>query len=675
MAARLAFDLAVLNKRVGDLDGFASNLALAVELDPGFPVAVDTAAGFFRMAEDDILAEFELLVAAVVANPINDFFYRTLGEGLLRQGAYDGAAEILDLGQRLASNTDPDLVSLEEDLAVAWWGAGRRQSALDSIDRAIKVQSTLSIQRMKREDPNLNLLSVLRTTPPVNPQLALVKAAILSTGPDRDAFEAYLPELAQAFQTTRAIINDAMSTARKDGETERVRELNTELGELAADEAWARIWFLEDRSGVPDLIDKALEAEAIQPDQGKVLEGWLALREGRYAEAGELLAGLAEDSPYAEVGLALIDLQEGRQQTAARRLLAVYRNLPGKKLGIWSRDRLSRLLGAEIPLPEGADVLNALIASMPEGVARAVRDLRGVLAMSIEPEKNPMGPFDPLRVTITIRNSLSIPLNIGPGGPLKPNLAIVADITAAATNPPAMKPIIIPLDRQFSIPARGELVIHADLSATRLGMQLDSMALQGASIRLRAVVNYRILQDNLTMGDFGEQITSVPIRLNGAYRLNEANTDLLNLIKQIRDPRTIEDLQAIALVGQYYRLSLSWIEDLRSSMREALIDSFSKLPPYARAWALSQLPRDTESFVRLIDAGLSTDNPAVYAVLLTEWAKDPGSPVIVSGRQSSVPEIRAMAEAALVWTSYLEEMKRKAYELGEDDAVQDPLAP
>ena len=201
------------------------------------------------------------------------------------------------------------------------------------------------------------------------------------------------------------------------------------------------------------------------------------------------------------------------------------------------------------------------------------------------------------------------------------------------------------------------------------------MALQGVSIRLRAVVNYQILQENLTVSDFGEQVTSVPIRVNGAYRLNEATTDLLKLIEQIKDPRTIEDLQAVALVGQYYRLSLSWIEDLRPSMREALIDAFGKLPPYARAWALVQLPRDQESFVRLIDAALSTDNPAVYAVLLSEWVQEPGSPAIVSGRQSRNPEIRQMAEAAFVWTSYLEEMKRKAFELGEDEPEDDLLQP
>ncbi|MCH2161193.1 MAG: hypothetical protein MK085_04885 [Phycisphaerales bacterium] len=668
ISARLAFDLALLQRRVGNLEDFASNLALSVELDPSYPIAVDTSAGFFRMVSDDTLVEFELLVAAITANPINVFLYRTLGEGLLAQGAYEGAGEILDLARRLDETPGPKLLALEEDLAVALWGAGERDAALESIDRAIKIQASLTLKNMQRLDTTLDTLKLLQESPPMKPELALVKAAILSSGADGAAFEAFLPDLEQSFQSVRTNLSSDLERARNiEAEPRVLDQLKMRLGELAGDEAWARVWFLDDLGDVPNLIDKALTAGAITEVQKTVLEGWLAMREGRIADGRRILEPLAEQSSFAQVGLALIDDQEGRRKSAAQRLLKVYRGMPGQKLGIWCRDRLSRMLGAQVPPPEGSAVLDNLIATMPEGIGRAVRDLRGVLDMSVIPQKNPMGPFDPLQVTVTIRNGLSIPLNIGPGGPINPTMAIIADLTVAATDVPVLLPIIISLEKDFSIPAQGQIEVDVDLSASQLGELLDGMALQGASIRLRAVVNYRIAQENVTLGKLGEQATSVPIRLNGAYKVEEATSDLLDLLGQIRRPRTIDDLKALILVGQYYNLSLSWIEDLRPTMREAMIQGFTRLPPYAKAWALARLPQLEGDLVRMVDSALATNNTAVYAVLLAQWSMDPGSPAIVAGRRSKNPTILKMAEAAFTWTTYLESLTRKAFELGEDE--------
>ena len=57
VAARVAFDLAALSRRTGDGQAFEKYLLFALELDPFFPEATETAAGYFRMNAPTVVDE------------------------------------------------------------------------------------------------------------------------------------------------------------------------------------------------------------------------------------------------------------------------------------------------------------------------------------------------------------------------------------------------------------------------------------------------------------------------------------------------------------------------------------------------------------------------------------------------------------------------------------------
>ena len=667
VSSRMAFELALLQRRVGDMDAFASNLARAVELDPSFPLAVETAAGFFRMATDDLAAEVELMVAAVIANPFNRRLQNTIGQLLLNEGAYDGASRVLEMAVGLGDKRDAAMVPLLEDLALAQWGRGDLDIALRTLEQAIQSQTMRLINEIRMQNPLMDQLQVLRDSPPIQPQLAMVKAVMLFVGSNTKRANEFQIELESGFSTMRLFMEEGLKNAISEDQTEEVAALRNALGNLAADEAWARVWFSENLSTVAALVDEALEAEAITGQQKQVIEAWVALREKRYADARSGFEEAASDSSYATAGIAMLDAAQGRKQSAARGFMKVYQESSGTALGLWCRERLSRLIGAEIPPPEGASELNQIIKGIPNGVFRAVADPQGMLAINVEPQKNPIGPFDSLEIKITLRNLLDIPLGIGLQGPIRSTIAIVPEISVAATSIEQLSGQIFAIDRTFSIPARDEVDFNINFAASRLGLALNSIALQGASVRLRVVVNYQVVQDNVTIGPLGEQTVSIPIRMDGGYKSKNANGYLIELMQQSANPRSVEDLIAMGLLSQYYNLSLTWIEELRPNIRESLVQGFVKLPPHAKAWLLAQLPKNEDDLIRIIDLALATDNPAVYAILFFNWTLDPGAPSIVAGRASKDPLIRRMAELARENVLITEELKSRQFEIGEDE--------
>lgn len=672
VSSRMAFQLALLQRRVGDMDAFAANLARSVELDPSFPMAVETAAGFFRMATDDLTAEVELMVAAVTANPFNRTLQNTIGQLLLSEGAYEGASRVLEMAVGLGDKRDPSMVPLLEDLALAQWGRGDLDIALRTLDQAIQSQTMRLVNEIRIQNPLMDQLQILRDSPPIQPQLAMVKAVMLFAGSSSENARAFQKELETGFSTMRLFMEEGLKNAISEDQTEEVAVLRRNLGNLAADEAWARVWFSEDLSSVAALLDEALEVEAINAQQKQVIEAWVALREKRYEDARAGFEEAASQSAYATAGVATLDAAQGRKQSAARGFMKVYKESPGTALGLWSRERLSLLVGAEIPPPDGSSELDRVIKGIPDGVYRAVADPQGMISINVEPRKNPIGPFEPLEVKITLRNLLDIPLSIGLEGPIRPTIAIVPEVSVAATDLSQIDGQIFSIDRTFSIPPRGEVDYDINFAASKLGLVLNGIALQGASIRLRVVVNYQVVQDNVTIGPFGDQVVSIPIRLDGGYQSSNAKGYLIDLMARSANPRSVDDLIAMGLLSQYYGLSLTWIEELRPNIREALVQGFVKLPPMGKAWLLTQMPASEEDLVRIVDLALATENPAIYAILFVNWTTTPGSPAIVAGRESKDPMIRSMAEQVLENVVITEELNSRQFEIGEDDQLLFP---
>ncbi len=513
-AARIAFDLAMLDMRIGDLDQAVARIVEAVNLDPSFPQAADMLAGLLRSASSTPVEEAELLSIAFTASPLDGVLARRLGQLTLAEGAYATAADVLDLALILTAADAPFLDDLTEDRALALWGDGRDDEALDLLDKAHRARE----RRIRRQmvSAGLSTEAAADIVVPPSPSLALVEAAIIGRSRsdlDRTAaittiFDAFRFEAGRNAQLAKRISEDqGIDDEERARRLTAIRQRNLEL---TVDQAWARAWFgwtppvIEGQPAAPsltDLVDRAVAAGALPDSQRLVIDGWWALHQEDYDTARSLLSPAAAGSPYAAAGLALLDELEGQSKDAALSYVETFRSSPGELVGLWCRMRLQSLLGVPVPPPDRAQAMTRIVAdTLPEAVGRAIRDPRhGVFSVQVEPVSLRMLAFESIPVDITITNVSGLDLAIGSDGPMQPTIALIVDafdlpideaLLLPQARPTGPMQIVLPVDRRFRIRAQETIRIRVDLSSTRLARVLSLQSCFSGTLRLRAVVNY-----------------------------------------------------------------------------------------------------------------------------------------------------------------------------------------
>lgn len=666
IAARLSFDKALLHQRMGDTAAYAKALAYAVELDPSFPQATATAAGFFRVVATEASSEVELLLAAITADPLNGTLSRTLGQLLLAQGAYEGASEVLPLSLELTSVRSLNRAMIIEDTVLALWGDGQIDAAFAVLQREHRLRSTLLLTKRQHADPLSDRHEFLKTDPPAAPRFAVLKAMILGSQTDTTEAIAYKPELERIFAFARAERTNDLAVAEEAEDSQKIAAIKSGLTTLKADEAWARVLLDLDLSTVPDLIDQALSEEAINEIRAEVLRGWFAYREGRLEDARAIFTPILANTAYARAGLALVDLAEGNQQRAARTLLELYRDAPGASLGLWSRYELARLLGRSISPLEQGQSLSRLALTLPHSVHRLIETPLSTLSSSVSALKNPMSIEDPFLVRVKLRNTSGIPLTIGTGCPVGPTFALVCEVVVVGAPDLVIEPVIVSTERVFQIPANGEVTYDLNLSATSLGLSMEKISLPGATIRLRSIFNYLVVENNITKGLLGEESISVPIRLNGAMEGDDARAQLQSFIQEMQDTSRPKTLAEVGVLAQYLTLTFEWVDPFRNVLTNLIIEQFDQAGINGMAWLLTQIPPLSERFTRLIDRAIAVNDPVIFAVLLSRWVSDPGDAAIVIGRDSDSPSIRRMAELAKGTAELLELLQKRQFNLGDE---------
>lgn len=690
-ASRLAFDLGVLEMRIGELDVAATRIVEAVNLDPAYPQAAEMLAGLLRTASTSPLDEAELLAIAFTASPLDGVIARRLGQLVLAEGAYRTATDILDLAMILTSSNAPFLDELTGDHALALWADGRADEAMELLDRARRLrQVEVRRQAMATGTPPDEARSLV--VPPV-PSLALIEAAIAGrTDSDADR-EAAIRTLFASFRFEMERNGRLRTMVEKDADLaadERERRIDTidrRMLDLVVDQAWARAWFgwsppVVEGGPTPrsltDLVDLATAGGALEDSQRLVIEGWWAIHQDDFDRARTLLAPAAESSPYAAAGLALLDEVVGERQSAARGYLQTFRQVPGRLVGLWCRSRLESLLGVSVPPPDRADAMATLVAeTLPEAVGRALRDPKhGVLSVQVEPVGLRQAAFEPLLVDVTITNVSGLDLAIGPDGPILPTLALIADtldlpVDLGRLDPSVggitPVPIVLPIDRRFRLDSQESITIRVDLTATRLGRLLDLQSYFSGTIRLRGVANYAAAAGGgIDAGLFGREGRSPVFRVDGLFPPSEAR--LAAMVERLGDPRTVAAAKDAAAL---YGISMVGPEllpgDSAGGAQAKAIEAILDLPPLARAWAMTVVPGGAGVPARLVDA-LIADESLGLAIALARYSPTPASSPVVRGLQSADPRIRRMAEAARDLAVRLESAAEAEFRLdGSDD--------
>ena len=643
ITSRLAFDLAMLLSRDDDVQGYAKWLGEAVAADPSNRSAAAAATGFFRMNVQDAFAEAELLTSLMLADPTDVVTKTTLAQLLLDHGAYAAADRIYRVTERTyeaGGSLSPD--GMLADRAVAQWGRGKVQAALQTI-RVRQGQSDAVYRRsMQQQNPELTRLELARLHAPVAATLATIRAAIHNRLGD-DQVESSMRGVRGAYAA----------------EIERLRSAEDidprELADRLQQAAWVFVWLDGNVDDVVAFLDDARQVlgdEGLSQTAQARFDGWLAMCRGEVDQAIVLLEPVAEDDVPAALGLALAHLKKGERRDGAAGLLRVARAQPGSLIGVWASDLLAGLIGRRLQSAEldpVATQLEALIDSVPRVYDRFPDEPTLAVSLRIVPAKDTFDPYEPIIVNLLITNHAPFPLAIDSGGPIRPRVILIPTIQITRDlRFSQLAPIVVDIDRRLRLEPRQTLVVPVDLRRSHIDELLNKAhPLRGALLKIRAVLNFWVpKQGVIRAGLLGSEIEiQRPIRVNGA-RLTQGWVEYA--IGVAIDPDDPDDLATMALLSWLApglvpeQISADLIQLVRDSA-QALAEGYAKLDPISQAWLLGVVPRMSVIEPMLAMARKSDDKYVQISYLLFH-VQDPADPMLDAAKRSDDPDVKYAAE-------------------------------
>ncbi len=635
LASRMALDLALIHRRRGDAEGFARELARAVELDPANRTAAAIAAGFFRLNVDDPYAEAELLVNLLIAAPDDLATMHALGQLLLNHGAYRGAARIysaivrFQLGRR--EKVSPNVAV---DQIIAAWGQGDTTRALRIFEERRRVYDEEFQRWYARENPEVSPVEVAGLSGPLPVSLLLAAAVILDRTDDPRAPDALAAVVGNYEAITKSLVDNNITDQRQ-------------LAKFLLETAWAVVWLDGPPAEARRFLDTATQIEPLTDVARDRFDGWLLLREDEPARAAALLEPIASEDLAAGAGLALARLELGEKKVAARAFLDVYRRAPGSILGVWCADHLAEMIGRRPPLDDTAEALNKLALGLPGAMERYGDDPRLALSLRVTPRTRSFGPYEPVIVDIRLTNRSPFPLAIDPEGPIRPHaLMFIAARTPRSLEDPAIREIVVDLGRRLRLGPGETLTAAVDLRLHGVADALREDPAGGAMVELRTITNFRINDQGAPIpGGLGLDADTPPFQVEG-IRIDDAWTD--DAITRVAAPSGADDLVAMALLGHLVARGPgpnASVTDLAriDRARQALQIGWGELSAPAQGWLLSVWPNSRELAPVLSLARRSTRRTVQLAYLMYK-ATGPDDPLIIAAEKGDDPTLKALVE-------------------------------
>lgn len=647
VASRLALDLALLYRREGDMEQFSTWLSQSIAQDSANRSAAAIAAGFFRMNVRDAQGEAELLTNLMLADPTDIATQVALAQLLLEHGAYTGAARIYRLailGSQALGN--PPANDLLADQAIAQWAAGDQNEALETLRKRQSDMDTLVRAQAKRNNADLSAIDLAKLSAQVDPTLATV-AAVIHSGRHDDQAPASITAAIAAYQ---AKIDTLKKAKPENADPEKQAQLFLEM-------AWVSLWLGGDLQSVPGFIAAAEESQPLSQEAKNRFEGWLAYRRGELAKAAELLTPIASNDAAAGIGLALALLDQGRRQDAARQFLAANRSQPGSLIGIWAAGQIVNLLGQRMPLSDEAVKLEHLISSISAQFDRYPDDSSLAIAMRIVPSKLTFAPYEPIIFSIEITNNSFLPLTLDRDGPIRPQVIFSPIVNSASSqNLQPLRPIIVNIGRRLRLLPGEILTIPVDLRNYHPAEVINSLALNGTIVRLRAYLNFAAgLQGALRTSIYGTQ-TDAPIMWVEGQRVTEQWVkDTMTAIQGASNP---DLLPRMALLSRAIAPNISApdatakspVQDpkLLDAARAAFEDTYQKLDPVSQAWLLSVMPVNqpgaSEGMQATLAMARKSENRLVRIAYLLYHAVGANDVMFDAAKRGDDPAVRQLAE-------------------------------
>ena len=613
VSARLALQLAQLLYRTGDTKGYLKNLALAVELDPYFPDATSELAGYLDTTDPE--AQVELLITALIANPLEATFAARIGAQALDVGDFSSAARMIKLARSSLQSRGMDLSEFALLQAQSLWGAGRLEEAKRVLSQ-LSLWEKKSFQReAKSADPQLTDTELQQLEAPLNSSMALLESVMLMESGDKQKHRAFVDD------TLMALVLSLDSNAIDPTDPQQVSARSQELVEMIGFAAWQG----EDVAIMESLIEELSQHVVLSDVMKSIYEGWMEYASGRYMAALTSFEKIAEEDQdtLTLLGMSLANERLGNKKDAARLWLKIVGKSPGDLIGIWARNQLEATLNTTIPRTEQANRISALISAIPDAVDRVLLNKERTYYMGVKPVVDPVGPFEALRYRLTLRNKSGIPLSTGPNGYLSGLVAVLPTYTVSGMQGDIPNENLVEsINRQFSIEPSEVLEFEFNISNSQIGQSLSSAVLKGANVGLRVITNfdYNLQASKPVAGLFSNVATSELLRVDGVPNGKPWRRDALASARRFEGFQSLKDL-ALLLFAANESLDEDGAE--MEAFREDVLDLYTKVyadaPENVRAWLASVMPGGLEAspeFATINTLVVLDDAPLVVAVTL-----------------------------------------------------------
>jgi len=636
IASRLSFDLALLQKRRGDSDGWNTRLREAVSLDPNFPTAAEALAGFEAGSGASTALIANALVTAITADPGNISSLYALARICMREGLYDEADHLVELAAQIGT-LDLDYVLVDDMIAMrvlAQWGmgkheeankiAGARQSELNAILRRRMGDSAATDRREDEVGPRVTLPS----------SLACVRAAACKSG---------------ALPNAEKVMQEAIISL-----TEDEKSAGTNASAVAAirlQKAWMllTIGSSADVKEVQPLLDLIQTTTPLNDAAKTRFRGWLKLRANQPEAALAELQPIAEMDTGARVGVGLAQMALGRTKESAVNQLAVARANRDTAIGLYASDRVFDIVKSRpTPTPEATAIREA-ITRMPKQVWKLATD-QGQALLCSATFGTPLNAFDSIPLTITLQNRSGLTLAILPSGPIESRAALLLNASVIGKRPISLPPWIFPIDRKLQLKPLETLSFEVDMARTPLADVLLADPLSGAIIESHVVSNFRLTIERVQAGFMGNISESAVLR-SPSLRVNAGWRE--DALSEIRHPDNMGDtlklvMLAYDLVAQAQKNSTAPPDAAWNEITEA----WKKLSAPAQAWTLMVLPKSKLDLIApLLEAAKASTDSMVRMSYLLRWVESPDDVMLAAavrsgGRLASVAEgVKALLQS------------------------------
>jgi|GEM_PF-5741404 len=571
--AELAARAASWAREANDTESLEWFLRLAIKADPANGLAASLQYAYVAsLADAPTQAVDSAALGWMLASPTDPEARLVIADALLKQGCYEAAFDQYQAAAQLLAQSGLALPAGSiRSWAASMIGASKPKDAVALIEQqitslmpAVSAESAEANQG-ESSDAQADTRASVAAKMPLD---WLILRQIALTGP-------------VISDTQKAAFDDLM--AAFDHQAEQSGD------DIRLDKAWTAAML------APDIQQARPLVRGLPSDEPRVVRarGWIAARLGQADVATELFKQIGQSDRSALLGLAT--LQAPPRQAAF--LKAIGQQEPESLVSLYAVHRLYGLKGRSAPTKAGEQLL-AIYQRVPTRIRQLnIRSAPWIRVMlEIAPEG--IDALGPMEATLNIRNDLTAPMRLGPGGAAPDWMLVEPKITSNGRPVPGLGPVFVPLTHALSIPARGSVSRQIRLDRGVMGDILSTNPWNDWRLAISAYSDPRQAVEQTINGNVAKLVAG-PYGSVDTARFSmrpESALDAAVVASLVQSLETDGKAEALARLLPLIQTGAPPVSEQKAAVMALINEGFANSTPIEQAWLLWLLPsQDTES--------------------------------------------------------------------------------